>query len=231
MTTSPLSLVHLTRAPVAATAGPPPLLLLLHGIGSNERDLFGLTPALDGRFFVVSARAPIPLGLDAFAWFRLDFTPRGPVADATEAERSREVLIRFIGEAVAAYGLDPRRVYLLGFSQGAIMSLAVALTRPDLLAGVVAMSGRLPASAADAVEADAEALTDLPILMVHGVADQVLPLHHGREARDHLAALPVALTYREYPMGHEVTPESLRDIAAWLTAQLDGAAEMIDDRR
>ena len=111
------------------------------------------------------------------------------------------------------------------------MSLAVALTRPDLLAGVVAMSGRLPTPAADAVEADAEALTGLPILMVHGVADQVLPLHHGREARDHLATLPVALTYREYPMGHEVTPESLRDIAAWLTAQLDGAAETIDDRR
>lgn len=223
MATTPLSLVHLTRAPTRPAPGPPPLLLLLHGIGSNERDLFGLAPALDGRFCVVSARAPLPLGPDAFAWFRLDFTPTGPVADAAEAERSQETLVRFIGEAVAAYGLDPRRVYLLGFSQGAIMSLAVALTRPDLLAGVVAMSGRLPTLAAD-VAADPGALAGLPLLLVHGVADQVLPLHHGREARDHLATLPVALTYREYPMGHEVTPESLRDIAAWLSAQLDRGA-------
>ena len=218
-----LSLAHLTREPTAPAEGAPPLLLLLHGVGSNEADLFGLAPELDGRFFVASARAPITLGPGAYGWFHVAFTPQGPAIIPAEAEQSRQALIRFIDEVVEAYGVDPRRVYLMGFSQGAIMSLSVALTRPDKVAGVAAMSGRLLPEVRPLIAAP-EALRGLPILLVHGTADQVLPIHHGREARDQLAKLPVALTYREYPMGHYVTPESLRDVTAWLEERLNGGA-------
>ncbi|HXF82454.1 MAG TPA: phospholipase [bacterium] len=215
-----LSLVHLNRPPLAPSAGPPPLLLLLHGVGSHEGDLMGLAPYLDPRFFIVSARAPLVLGPGMYGWFEVRLDPYHPVINPEQAEHSRQLLIRFIEELAPAYGTDPRRVFLLGFSQGAIMSLSVLLTRPDLLAGVVAMSGRLLPEVRPLV-VPPERLRDVPVLVIHGTADQVLPVHHGRAIRDFLAALPVRLTYREYPMGHEVTEESLADVAAWLREQLD----------
>jgi phospholipase/carboxylesterase len=218
-----LSLTHLAREPRVETAGDggrPPLLLLLHGVGSNEEDLFGLTPYLDGRFLVLSARAPVVLGAGSYGWFNIEFTPRGLVADMAQAKKSLELLPGFIEEAVGAYGADGRRVYLGGFSQGAMMSLALLLTRPEMVAGVAAMSGRLPAQVLERPP-DREALDSTPVIITHGLYDPVLPVENGRAARDFLEGLPVELTYREYPMGHEVSMESLRDVTAWLGGALD----------
>ena len=215
------SLVHLVRQPIVE-ADTPPLLLLLHGVGSNENDLFGLAPYLDERFLIISVRAPNTLGPGSYAWFDVDFTPQGPVIDPAQAEASREALIDFIGEAITAYSVNPNQVYMMGFSQGAIMSASVALTRPDLVAGVVLMSGRILPEI-QSLMAASEKLEGLPILVVHGVADAVLPINHGRASRQLLASLPVELTYHEYPMGHEVSQESLADVSSWLSAQLDKA--------
>ncbi len=211
-------------APPRAPAERPPLLVLLHGVGSNEEDLIGLAPGLDPRFYLVSLRGPLTLGPGSYAWFHVLFTPQGPSHDSDEAEASRRLLIEAVPELVAATETDPRRVFFLGFSQGAIMSLYTGLSRPDLLAGIVAMSGRVLPEVQDHL-ADAAALEGLPILLMHGTQDAVLPVHHGREARDFLQTLPVALTYREYPMGHEVSRESLAAANAWLGAQLARLAE------
>ena len=218
MTAADLPLTHLVRRPAAA-ADSPPLLLLLHGVGSNERDLFALAPQLDERFLVLSARAPNPRGPGGFAWFAVEFTPQGPAIDPEQAEASRRLLLEFIDGAVAAYGADPRRVYLMGFSQGAIMSASVALTEPERVAGAVLMSGRILPEIRPLI-AGPERLAGLPILLVHGVADSVLPIQHGRASRELLGGLPVALDYREYPMGHEVRAQSLADITAWLGERL-----------
>ncbi len=215
------SLVHLVRQPIVE-ADTPPLLLLLHGVGSNEHDLFGLAPYLDERFLIISVRAPNTLGPGSYAWFDVDFTPQGPVIDPAQAEASREALIDFIGETITAYGVDPNQVYMMGFSQGAIMSASIALTRPDLVAGVVLMSGRILPEIQTLMAAP-EKLEGLPILVVHGIADTVLPINHGRASRQLLASLPVELTYHEYPMGHEVSQESLADVSSWLSTQLDKA--------
>ncbi len=218
-----LPLVHLVRQPLPDESNPP-LLLLLHGVGSNEHDLFGLAPMLDPRFVVVSLRAPNTLAPGSYAWFHVEFTPQGSLINPAEAEQSRQILIETIQQAVAAFGANPQRVYLMGFSQGAIMSASVALTRPDLVAGAVLMSGRiLPEIQPRMVEP--EQLTGLPILAVHGSADTVLPIHNGRASRDLLSKLPVKLTYKEYAMGHEVTPQSLRDVQAWLGERLDEPIE------
>lgn len=196
------------------------MLLLLHGVGSNEHDLIQLAPYLDPRFFVVSARAPITLAPGMYAWFEVQLDPVRPIINPQQAESSREKLLTFIDKAIETYRIDPLRVYLMGFSQGAIMSLAVALTSPEKVAGVVAMSGRVLPETAPHIAAP-EALRDLPIFVAHGTEDQVLPIHHGRAARELLQRLPVALTYREYPMGHQISDQSLADIAGWLTQRLD----------
>lgn len=215
-----LSLTHLVREPARVGGTAPPLLLLLHGIGSNEADLFSLAPYVDERFLVVSARAPVALDYGGFGWFRLDITPRGMVADIAQAEKSLVILESFVDELVEVYGADAGRVYPLGFSQGAMIGLALMLTRPEKVAGLVAMSGRLPRQLLE-IEPDRDALTGKPVLVTHGLYDPVLPVENGRAVRDHLALLPVELTYREYPMQHEVSAESLRDVSGWLKQRLD----------
>ena len=213
------SLVRLVRQPLVETSTPP-LLLLLHGVGSNEHDLFGLAPFLDERFLIISVRAPNTLAPGSYAWFEVDFTPQGPVINPAQAEASRKALIAFLGEALTAYDADPKRVYSMGFSQGAIMSASVALTRPDLVAGAVLMSGRVLPEIQPLI-ASPRALENLPFLVVHGIMDTVLPIEYGRASRRLLSSLPVELTYHEYPMEHEVSQESMADVAAWLSTHLD----------
>jgi phospholipase/carboxylesterase len=216
-----LSLVHLISQPKVG-ASTPPLLLLLHGVGSNEHDLFGLVPYLDKRFLIISVRAPNTLGPGSYAWFDVDFTPQGPVINPAQAEASRLALITFLDEAVNAYNADPKQIYLMGFSQGAIMSASIALTQPQLVAGVVLMSGRILPEIQPLIASNEE-LSGLPFLVVHGTSDMVLPISYGRASRQLLSSLPVELTYHEYRMGHEVSQESLADVTAWLSAQLDKA--------
>jgi phospholipase/carboxylesterase len=221
MATHKLSLTHLMREPDRnLESSLPPLLLLLHGIGSNEEDLFSLAPYLDGRFLLVSARAPVFMGPGSYGWFNIEFTPQGMIADIEQAEKSLQHLTAFIDELVETYRAESKCVYLMGFSQGAMMSLALALTRPEKVAGAVVMSGRFPSQQHERGP-DLEALKGKPFLVTHGLYDPVLPIEQGRAVRKNLEALPVELTYLEYPMGHEVSLESLRDVSAWLSRTLD----------
>jgi phospholipase/carboxylesterase len=216
-----LALVHLMRPPRAHAEGRPPLLLQLHGVGSNERDLFSFADLLDPRFLVLSARAPLLRGPDSFAWFEVQFLPNGFVINPEQLRASRDRLIQFIAEAVAAYDADPQRVYLLGFSQGAIMSLTTALSSPATVAGIAALSGRIPPEVRPWM-APPEELAGLPVLVVHGTHDPIIPISRGHDARQLLAALPLDLTYREYDMAHEISAGTLQDVRTWLTARLDG---------
>jgi phospholipase/carboxylesterase len=223
ITPKPLTLRHLVRGAQTASegGGKPPLLVLLHGVGSSEHDLFGLAPYLDPRLVVVSARGPlIHAQSGGAAWYPVTFTPEGITADETIAAESRSKILRFLAEAAEAYGADSRRLYLGGFSQGAIMSLYVALTHPEVISGAVLMSGRLMPMAWEE-RAEDDRLRGLPILATHGLYDQVLPITSGREIRDKLSVLPIDFTYHEYPMAHEVSGESLAEATNWLSARLE----------
>lgn len=222
MTHPALSLVHLVRppAPHANPAGArPPLLILLHGVGSNELSMARHADAFDPRLVVVSARSPLVLGPRSFAWFHVTFVDGTPQIVREEAEAGWAHIARFVDEAVAAYGADPARVFLGGFSQGAIMSLATLLTAPDQVAGVLAMSGRLLPEVLPHV-APPDALRGKAVLLLHGTADEKLGIHYARSARDTLATLPLELTYRELDMPHAVTRESLAVATEWLSERL-----------
>ncbi len=219
--TTSFSLAHLSRPPTRAGEGKPPGLLLLHGVGSNERDLMGLAPYVDPRFHVISARGPIEMGPQMFGWFWIDVLPDGNFRySEEEARASLRQVSTLIEQVVEAYGLDPARLFLGGFSQGAIQSCALLLTEPEKVAGVVAMSGRWPAPA-EAERAPDERLAGKPVLAVHGLYDPIIPIRYGRALRDKFQALPVALTYQEFPMPHTVSEQSLALATGWLTEQLD----------
>jgi phospholipase/carboxylesterase len=214
------SLHHLVRQPMQATPGKPPVLLLLHGVGSNERDMAAIAPAMDPRFLVLSVRSPLALGPDAYAWFNVRFTPQGPAIDAQQAEAGWKRLVQFIQEAVAEHGGDPSRVFVGGFSQGGIMSLAALLTAPGLVAGAVCMSGRLLPEVLPHA-ASRGRLAGKPVLVLHGTQDTRLAVDFARKAQATLADLGVDLTYREFPMAHEISAASLGAAKEWLSARLD----------
>lgn len=197
-----------------------PLLLLLHGLGADENDLFGLAPYLDESFFIASPRAPFALPYGGFAWFELIIKSNNVGFNVKEFEQSRVMILEFVDELVTKYDLDAEKVYLCGFSQGAMMSLSCLLSKPEKFAGVAAMSGRaMPEMLPD--QKDYAALKDFPILVTHGIYDQVLPIENGRATKEILSRLPVDLQYKEYPMAHEISAESLQDVTSWFRSKLD----------
>jgi phospholipase/carboxylesterase len=210
--------------PPRAAAPRPPLLVLLHGIGADERDLLPLADAVDPRFLVVSLRAPRPYH-GGWAWFDLDFRPGGEVVpDAAGAADALATLVAWLNEAPGRLGTDPARTYLLGFSQGAMMAIGVLGTVPERLAGVVALSGREPARLFP-LRAAPEAVARVPLLVAHGTHDDVLPVEHGRRTRDAFASLSRDFTYREFPVGHGISDDEVALVAGWLAARLDQASD------
>jgi phospholipase/carboxylesterase len=216
----PPAFVERVAEPRRPSAGKPPLLVLLHGIGADENDLFPIARALDPRFKVVSLRAPRPYAVGR-AWFDLDFRPDGSVVpDVAQAKAALADLAKWVADAPARHGTDPARTYVLGFSQGAMMDVGLLQTVPERLAGVIALSGRDPTGLFDAT-ADRIEIGRVPLLVAHGQYDDLLPIAHGRAIRDRFDGWSRDFTYREFPVAHGVSEEEIEVIADWLTRRLD----------
>jgi phospholipase/carboxylesterase len=219
-----MTLQSLASASVPARTGTPPhpALLLLHGRGTDERDLLPLARELDPRLYVVTARAPFQFPWGGYMWYQLDEQGVGYPEGAT-LDESLARLRSFIGEMVSELPIDPARLYVGGFSMGAAMSATLALTEPQRVAGALVLSGYLPLHAG--LEFRREEIAGHPVFAAHGLHDPVIPIQFGRQTRDALAEFPVDLTYREYPIGHEISYDELTDAAGWLSGVLDRAAE------
>lgn len=209
----PLLFLH---RPAAPGTPEPWLLVLMHGVGSHEEDLFSLADWVPGRFHVVSLRAPLVLGPDAYAWFEFDVLPGGARRiDTTQEAASRAAVAQTVDALGAQLGVPPARTVLGGFSQGGIMALSLLRTRPALMAGALVLHSRLLPEV-DALAAPPAALAGKALWVSHGQQDEVIPLASARAIRDHAAGLPLALSYREFPGGHGIHPDELRAAMAWL---------------
>ena len=193
-----------------------PLLLLLHGYGSNEEDLFSFAKELPDDYYIVSARAPFDLMYGSYAWYAINFdADENKFSDIGQARASRDVISNFIDELIKSYSIDSNNVTLIGFSQGAILSYAVALSYPEKVQRVVAMSGYLNNEIAvdDFNEND---LSKLKIFASHGTVDQVIPVEWARKSMPVLENLGIDISYKEYPIGHGVSPQNFFDFRNWL---------------
>jgi phospholipase/carboxylesterase len=208
---------HIYVAPREAAAGPCPAVVMLHGLGANEYDLLPLARHFPASAQYIAVRAPRPYALGGAAWHELtDFGKLTP--EAGSFRQSFDRLADFLRQAKERYPIDPGRLYLLGFSMGGAMSLASVLNRPEEFAGLVGLSGYLP----DGIDVELHwgAVAGFPCFIGHGVHDPLVPVERGREIRDRLAGAGAELTYREYPMEHGISDETLRDVIAWLEARL-----------
>jgi phospholipase/carboxylesterase len=210
-----LSLVYQIREPKIKT-DKNPLLLLLHGYGSNEADLFSFAAELPDEYYVVSARAPYDLQYGSYAWYAINFdADQNKFSDHDQAVISRDLILNFIDELIANYPIDSSNVTLIGFSQGSILSYSIALSYPEKVQKVAAMSGYLNL---DIIKENYQNndFSNLKIFASHGTVDQVIPVDWARKSPDMLESLGIKTTYKEYPIGHGVSPQNFYDLKNWL---------------
>ncbi|AZF52798.1 Phospholipase/carboxylesterase family protein [Pseudomonas sp. R4-34-07] len=197
-----------------------PLVIFLHGFGSNEEDLFGIKDALPSTWTYLSVRAPMPVEPRGYRWFTK--TPGDGDYDGVTADlqNSARLLEDFIGKATAKYHTEPDRVFLVGFSQGAIMSYEVGLRRPELVRGIAALSGSvLPVLKAELKPN--EALDKLAIFIGHGTLDQALPYASGTRANEVLEGIGLKPQFHGYPgMNHTISEAEIQDLKVWLEKSL-----------
>ncbi|RTY95251.1 alpha/beta hydrolase [Flavobacterium sp. GT3R68] len=213
-----LSLQHLVREP-KIKLDKNPLLLLLHGYGSNEADLFSFASELPEHYYVIAARAPYDLQYGSYAWYAINFdADENKFSDHEQAKVSRDLIIHFIDELIANFPIDPKNVTLVGFSQGSILSYAAALSYPEKIQKVVAMSGYLNTDIMlDGYEKND--FSNLKIFASHGTSDQVIPVDWARKSPPALEKMGINTTYKEYPIGHGVSPQNFYDFKNWLSEQ------------
>jgi phospholipase/carboxylesterase len=215
-----LSLQHLVQVPaLVRNQGSDtfyPTILTLHGLGSNEQDLIGLAPHLPDGFLWISPRAPLVVGRNSFEWYRVRVIGR---PDPEQVTSALQTIDRFIEEILSAYPIDPQKLFLLGFSQGSLLSMCYAVTHPSRVAGVIAQSGYIP-NHID-LEISETDVKHKPFLLTHGEQDTMIPVEWARASRDRLQNLDVDLTYQEFQMGHTVSLDSLEVISRWLEKQLE----------
>ncbi|MGQ8869996.1 alpha/beta hydrolase [Myroides sp. TSA_177.3] len=193
-----------------------PLILLLHGYGSNEEDLFSFASELPEDYYIVSAQAPYPVPPYGYAWYAIHFdADANKFSDDQQAIESRDLIVKFIDELTAKYAIDSDNINLVGFSQGAILSYAIALSYPEKINKVVALSGYFNTNIITP-GFEQHDFSQLRLFASHGTVDQVIPVEWARKTSPILDALQVKHQYKEYPVGHGVHPLNFADFKKFL---------------
>jgi phospholipase/carboxylesterase len=218
MLNTSLSLHHLVRKSTLRDNAP--LLIMLHGYGSDENDLFSFASELPEEFFIISVKAPQAMQPFGNAWYTINFdADKGKWSDNEEAKASRDLISKFIDEAISNYPVNSKNVTLLGFSQGSILSYAVALTHPEKVKNIVALSGYINK---DIFPEDIEKkdYSNLDFYCSHGSADQVIPVNWARLTPPFLNNLNIKHKYSEFPVGHGVAPQNFYEFKDWLEKRI-----------
>lgn len=216
---SDLALEYIVREPKIKTANPP-LLFMFHGYGSNEQDLFSFANELPDELLIISAQAPMFLGMGAYAWYTINFDGAdGKFSDIPEAIKARDTLGKFITQIQKKYHCIPENTFVLGFSQGTILSYSVALNYPEKIKNIIALSGHINA---DLMPKDLETKNyeHLDFFISHGSVDQVIPVTWANKAPAFLKQLNIKHCYQEYPVGHGIAPQNFYDLKQWVINRL-----------
>jgi len=218
MVNNTLSLHHLIRK--SSLTKNAPLLIMMHGYGSDENDLFSFASELPEELFIISVKAPHQMQPYGNAWYAINFdADKGKWSDNEQAIESRDLIAKFIDEAVATYPVNKNNVSLLGFSQGTILGYAVALTYPEKVKNIIALSGYINK---DIFPKDIENrdYSNLDFYCSHGSADQVIPVNWARLTSPFLDSLNIKYKYSEFPVGHGVAPQNFHELKDWLDKRI-----------
>ncbi len=192
------------------------LVILLHGYGSNEEDLLGLSQFFPSDYLILSARAPYKADVGGYQWFERELVNGKYNGKPQHIAHSKELILKFVDEAVKKYHGDAGRVYLVGFSQGAMMSYEAGTSAPDKIKGIGVLSGKMSAGLLSSIQADKK-LKTLRIFIAHGTADTRLPYSDGKAAYDRLVDIGLVPELHTYPgMDHTISREVMTDLITWI---------------
>ena len=194
-----------------------PVIFMLHGYGSDENDLFSFAGELPEKYNVISAKAPYTLPGMGNAWYSIDFeAPQGKFSNTEEGIQSRDLVLKFIEESITAYQIDKNQINLLGFSQGGIISYALAMSYPEKFKQVISLSAYIDETMFIA-NYQIKNHQNLRFFATHGTQDPVIPVEWARKNKPFLSQYTNHIDYSEYPIGHGVNPEILQKLISWLT--------------
>ncbi len=205
-----LNLVHRVRMPMTNTQARLPVVVLLHGWTGDETAMRIFQAAVPPGAIAVSPRGPVAAG-EGYGWVDRqvsDFSHGGGVAALRE----------FVHGLPEVYPVDPARVVLVGFSQGGATGLSLAITDPERVAAVAVLAGYLPDWAR--MQITPASLAGRPIFIGHGTQDTTVPLAKATVMREALEAAGADVTYHEYPTGHKVNRQGMKDLKQWLAGHV-----------
>ena len=211
------NLNYLIRQPKTPTENPP-LLVLLHGYGSNEQDLFSFAEELPDNLLIVSAQAPYAMGSGGYAWYAINFDDRdGKFSDLEQAKESIDKIALFIDEIKTKYNTNPDKTFLLGFSQGAALSYSLSFFYPNKVQHIIALSAYINRELLP-VDISKDIKTDY--YCSHGTVDQIIPVEWARKSKPFLDNLGLKNVYTEFPVGHGVPPQNFHGFKTWIAERL-----------
>lgn len=214
-----LSLEHNYKASDLASTEKSPVIIMLHGYGSDENDLFSFASELPSKYSIISLKAPYPMQPYGNAWYAIHFdNVDGKWSDDAQAIESRDKVANCIDEIIEKYNVDPNNFTLLGFSQGTILSFSVALSYPEKVKNIIGLSGYINEAIFKENYQDND-FKNLNIYSSHGSVDQVIPVDWARKTKPFLSGLNIECEYSEYPVGHGVSPQNFYDLKTWLENQ------------
>lgn len=218
MINTSFSLEHIVRASTLKENAP--LLILMHGYGSDENDLFSFAKELPEELFIISVKAPYTMQPYGNAWYAINFDEvKGKWSDNEQAKQSRDLIAEFIDEATLNYPVNKNNVSLLGFSQGSILSYAVALTYPEKIKNIIALSGYINQEIFPD-DIDSQDYSNLDFYCSHGSVDQVIPVEWAQQTPQFLNKLNIKHVYSEFPVGHGVAPQNFYEFKDWLSKRI-----------
>jgi phospholipase/carboxylesterase len=196
----------------------PPLLILLHGYGSNELDLFSFANELPDSLVIVSLRGPYEMGYGGYAWYDINLdSENNKFSDLNQARESLKKITITIDYLKTKYSTNPNNTFLLGFSQGAILSYALSFNFPNKIQHVIALSGYLNT---ELIPKENIQKVNTDYYISHGTVDQVIPVDWARKAGPFLDSKELKNEYSEYPVGHGVAPQNFFNFKKWIENRL-----------
>ncbi|AMB84929.1 phospholipase [Pseudomonas agarici] len=197
-----------------------PLVIFLHGYGSNERDLFGIKDNLPANYTVLSVRGRLELDSGSYQWFHKRTGIAQYDGNSDDLKLSAQALTDFIQRVTEKYHTQPDKVFLVGFSQGAMMTYEVALRHPEVLRGMAALSGRLLPVVRTQVKTPSS-YQSLSVFIAHGTADPQVPYTGASDAQAFLKSLSIEPRFHSYPgVGHTINGPEVTDLANWISTSL-----------
>ena len=192
-----------------------PSIFFLHGFGSNMQDLFGLSPYFPENWNCISLQGTLPVYQNGWAWAELNFNDILKIYRPDQYLYHYEKILQSINLSVEQLKLDSSQIYLLGFSQGAGLSIYTGLKNPMLFKGIIALSGCTSINDFKA-ELDLENIKSLKIFMGNGIQDEIIPIAFAQKTKDQLIELDVKVDYNEYNATHTIANKCLNDFMDWI---------------